>query len=1205
MKRIVILIALLAMSLEVFAQESYIQVPPDSSGKKIRHYQALIGGNTVYIPGNFLSTTAGVEIGLVSSPIFVRFTDGAAAYDAAKASQLPAALVGGRLDVNIGNTPAVTVSGSVAVTGPLTDTQLRASAVPVSATALPLPTGAATEGGNLATIVTNTGRIPSSPSTDRTTAAAPFSMRLSDGAAFIDPRDVSDRSGRALGTIANTGFNVNNSPTVNQGTAAASTAGWPIAMGTVAASSAAWTNATSVDSALSISTAGYATAVLTLNPVGSVTSGTLNFEVSDDGGTTWYPAIGVQQDITTAGVTTTASATTKKLYTIPVVGYTNVRARLNPVVGGSGTVNLRLSGSAAPRDSMVAVTTSISTNLSTIGGFIADRNNGAASTGTQRVTIASDSTGSLLNSQGTAATSTWNSATTVDSAVTIAATGYGTVYVSLTVTPTVSSGTVNFEASDDGGTTWRLMVGARQDTASQTSNTGASLTTSTAWLFGVGAVTNFRVRLNPVITGAGSVVVRVQGSSSSNQPIVLVGNTVTTSTGVTSLTPGTAAGNLGKAEDAAHTTGDTGVFVLGVRNDADAVQTSNDGDYSPISTDSSGAAKVVVKSALPAGTNTIGSVKLTDGTNTATVTAGGSVNVNCASGCSAGGSFSDSTAFTFGTTAVGNMSAVVDDTATNTVAENSAGAVRMNTNRILYVDVSKTAANTTAIKVDGSAVTQPTSDTHTTAAAPLSTQLSDGAAFYTGTKTGQLPTALDGSGFLKVHEQGTAAISASSLPLPTGAAQDATLTGGTMTTRVTDGTNTATVKAASTAAGATDKALVVAVSPNNSVAITAASLPLPSTAATDASVTGLQVAQASTTSGQKGTLVQGAVTTAAPTYTTAQTSPLSLTTTGLLRVDGSGVTQPVSGTVTTTPPANASTNVAQLAGTTTDTNSGTKSAGTLRVVIATDQPQLTNKLLVTPDSVALPANQSVNVSQINGVTPLMGNGTTGTGSQRVTVASDNTPFAVKTDQTTHGTTDLVAADLTKIAGTATSVNQGASDAGTQRVVQSQELTYSAGLTVKTATAAGTGVFFSLCGSASKTITIQRFSVSGTVATAAVWGDVILKRTSTATSGGTATTLTVLPYDSNNAAGTAVAKYYTVLATAGTSAGVIDDQTQLFPVTAISATLQPTPAPMVWKWRDPDSQAPVLRGTTQCMEANFGTTTTNAPTLTVGVTWTEK
>jgi hypothetical protein len=43
------------------------------------------------------------------------------------------------------------------------------------------------------------------------------------------------------------------------------------------------------------------------------------------------------------------------------------------------------------------------------------------------------------------------------------------------------------------------------------------------------------------------------------------------------------------------------------------------------------------------------------------------------------------------------------------------------------------------------------------------------------------------------------------------------------------------------------------------------------------------VAQGSTTSGQSGGLTQGAVTTAAPTYTTAQTSPLSLQTDGSLR----------------------------------------------------------------------------------------------------------------------------------------------------------------------------------------------------------------------------------------------------------------------------------------------------------------------------------
>lgn len=57
---------------------------------------------------------------------------------------------------------------------------------------------------------------------------------------------------------------------------------------------------------------------------------------------------------------------------------------------------------------------------------------------------------------------------------------------------------------------------------------------------------------------------------------------------VTSVTPGTTATSLGKAEDAAHSSGDTGVFALGVRNDAMATLTSSDGDYNPIATSKSG-----------------------------------------------------------------------------------------------------------------------------------------------------------------------------------------------------------------------------------------------------------------------------------------------------------------------------------------------------------------------------------------------------------------------------------------------------------------------------------------------------------------------------------------------------------------------------------------------------------------------------------------
>lgn len=57
---------------------------------------------------------------------------------------------------------------------------------------------------------------------------------------------------------------------------------------------------------------------------------------------------------------------------------------------------------------------------------------------------------------------------------------------------------------------------------------------------------------------------------------------------VTSVIPGTGATNLGKAEDAAHSTGDVGVMALTVRQDSAAALAGTDGDYQPPITDASG-----------------------------------------------------------------------------------------------------------------------------------------------------------------------------------------------------------------------------------------------------------------------------------------------------------------------------------------------------------------------------------------------------------------------------------------------------------------------------------------------------------------------------------------------------------------------------------------------------------------------------------------
>jgi hypothetical protein len=125
------------------------------------------------------------------------------------------------------------------------------------------------------------------------------------------------------------------------------------------------------------------------------------------------------------------------------------------------------------------------------------------------------------------------------------------------------------------------------------------------------------------------------------------------------------------------------------------------------------------------------------------------------------------------------------------------------------------------------------------------------------------------------------------------------------------------------------------------------------------------LAQGSTTSGQTGSLVMGAASTNAPTATTADTWPLSISpASGGLRID-------------------------------------------LKDTAANTNPFLTN------------------VNQINGVTPLMGNGTTGTGSPRVTIASDNTAFAVN-------------ANMANVGGAAVSLGSKASSASIPVVMASDQ-----------------------------------------------------------------------------------------------------------------------------------------------------------------------
>lgn len=238
------------------------------------------------------------------------------------------------------------------------------------------------------------------------------------------------------------------------------------------------------------------------------------------------------------------------------------------------------------------------------------------------------------------------------------------------------------------------------------------------------------------------------------------------------------------------------------------------------------------------------------------------------------------------------------------------------------------------------------------------------------------------------------------------------------------------------ALGANGGLKIEAVASGTAVPISAASLPLPTSAATETtlgtrlsesdfdtkvgSLTEAAPASDTASSGLNGRLQRIAqrLTSLTAVFPTTLAVNSGLKDASTLRVVLATDQPALTNKLLVTPdsvalPANQSVNVNQAAGTALDGNSGLKSAGTIRVVLATDQPALTNKLLVTPDSVALPANQSVNVNQFGGSAVATGTGASGAGIPRVTVANDSNIIVTPPTLTkgTQGVTGFSTQDL--------------------------------------------------------------------------------------------------------------------------------------------------------------------------------------------------
>lgn len=186
--------------------------------------------------------------------------------------------------------------------------------------------------------------------------------------------------------------------------------------------------------------------------------------------------------------------------------------------------------------------------------------------------------------------------------------------------------TLTPEVSYDGGTTW--LASQFYDPSTQAlSATKAFTNPNAATQFTVmmaGGVSTCRVRVSAFTSGAATATMRattnpagattIQGTVAVSGSVTVTG-TVAVSSITTSVTPGTGAANLGKAEDSAASDGDVGVYALSVRQDTPASSTTTDGDYQSIKSDSIG--RLWVHIAASDNTQTVsGTVTANAGTGT-------------------------------------------------------------------------------------------------------------------------------------------------------------------------------------------------------------------------------------------------------------------------------------------------------------------------------------------------------------------------------------------------------------------------------------------------------------------------------------------------------------------------------------------------------------------------------------------------------------
>jgi hypothetical protein len=311
--------------------------------------------------------------------------------------------------------------------------------------------------------------------------------------------------------------------------------------------------------------------------------------------------LGANNDVTVSGVATAANQTT-------VIGHLDgVEGLLTTIDGDTGTI----AGAVAGTEMQVDVVGALPAGNNNIGdvdvasvvpgtaatslGKAEDAAHSSGDTGVMSLAVRLDSAASLADTDGDYAPLQLDSA----GALRVTGGGGGTEYVVDAAAPAAPTGSAGLMERDDALSAltevegdWTNMranangaLWVKHDGTVTVDGSGVTQPVSHAALTELAAAIDTEMQVDVVgaLPAGDNNIGNVDIASA-----IPAGNNNIGDVDVASVVPGTAATNLGKAEDAAHTTGDTGVAILGVRRDTAASGADTDGDYASLNLDATG-----------------------------------------------------------------------------------------------------------------------------------------------------------------------------------------------------------------------------------------------------------------------------------------------------------------------------------------------------------------------------------------------------------------------------------------------------------------------------------------------------------------------------------------------------------------------------------------------------------------------------------------